>query len=130
MSISSTQDRSAGAEVPLPVVEIVPVRVVEIVPARLLPRGSAEPDLVVEIVPALVVEMVPVLVVEIVPVFAAVVVDTARTNIAVKAMNLTFVIALAPRALIGGYGHLRALPTLISITVQVRISPTSCHHRL
>ena len=82
--------------VPLPVVEIVPVRVVEIVPARLLPRESAEPDLVVEIVPALVVEMVPALVVEMVPVFAVVVVETARTNIAVKAMNLTFVIALAP----------------------------------
>jgi hypothetical protein len=97
-SISSNQDRSEGASVPLPVVEIVPVRVVEIVPARLPPRGSTEPDLVVDIVPALVVEMVPAFVVEMVPVFAAVGVDTARTNIAVKAMNLIFVIALAPPA--------------------------------
>ncbi len=79
-------------------VEIVPVRVVEIVPARLLPRGSTEPDLVVDIVPALVVEMVPAFVVEMVPVFAAVGVDTVKTNIAVKAMNLTFDIALAPPA--------------------------------
>lgn len=93
-------------------VEIVPVRVVEIVPTRLLPRVSAEPDRVVEIVPALVVEMVPACVVEMVPVFAAVVVDTAKTNIAVKAMNLTFVIALAPPASTGWYEHLRTLPYL------------------
>ena len=43
--------------------------------------------------------MVPAFVVEIVPVFAAVVIDTARTKIAVKAMNLSLVIALAPCAL-------------------------------
>lgn len=99
-SISSSQGRSEWAGIPLPVVEIVPVRVVEIVPARLLRRGSAEPDLVVEIVPALVVEMVPV--------FATVVVDIAITNIAVKAMNLKFVITLTPPAYIGEMGSLRA----------------------
>lgn len=81
-------------DVPVTVVEIVPVRVVEIVPTRLPPTGSADPDLVVEIVPAFVVEMVPAFVVEMVPVFAAVVVDTARTNIAVKVTNLRWVIAL------------------------------------
>ena len=101
-SISSSQGRSEWVGVPLPVVEIVPVRVVEIVPARLLPRGSAEPDLVVEIVPALVVEMVPV--------FATVVVDKAITNIAVKAMNLTFVITLAPPAYNWWYGQLTCVP--------------------
>lgn len=88
----------------------MPVRVVEIVPALLLPRESAEPDLVVEIVPAFVVEMVPAFVVEMVPVFATVVADTARTNIAVKAMNLTFVITLAPPAYNWWYGQLTCVP--------------------
>jgi hypothetical protein len=80
--------------IPFAVVEIVPVRVVEIVPTRLLPIGSPEPDLVVEMVPAFVVEMVPAFVVEMVPVFAAVGVDTAKTNSAVKAMNLKLLICL------------------------------------
>ena len=96
---SSNQDRSTLAGAPLPVVEIVPVLVVEIVPARLLATGSADPDLVVEMVPAFVVEMVPAFVVEMVPVFAAVVADTTRTTATVKVINLNFVIALAPRSL-------------------------------
>lgn len=50
--ISTIQDRLTLAGVPLAVVEIVPVRVVDIVPTRLPPMGSADPDLVVEIVPA------------------------------------------------------------------------------
>lgn len=92
-------------------VGIVPVLVVEIVPARPLPKGSAEPDRVVEIVPALVVEMVPALVVEMVPVFAADVVDTVRIKVAVQAIHLSFVIALLLETY-GSFGLMRSDVTI------------------